>query len=220
VRIKVCGATRPADIELLAGRGVDLVGLWHGIPGGRAELPLAGLRRLAGLAHRTGRLRPVLVSFEREPAALLEAVGAAGVRWVQLHGYQPPGVIRALKARAAGVAVLKVLHVRGERCVERPLIGAYERAGVDAFVLDPVSADGRVGSTGQRLDAQVAAELVERLSRPFFLAGGIGPDSRAALGPLVSHGGFAGVDVDTGARGPDGTFDADRIADLVRAWKE
>ncbi|MBD0327929.1 MAG: hypothetical protein ICV68_15980, partial [Pyrinomonadaceae bacterium] len=46
MHVKVCGATRPADVDLLAGLGVDLIGLWHGVPDGHADLSMAELSRL------------------------------------------------------------------------------------------------------------------------------------------------------------------------------
>ena len=32
VRLKVCGATVPAEIDTLAAQAVDFVGLWYGVP--------------------------------------------------------------------------------------------------------------------------------------------------------------------------------------------
>ena len=74
--------------------------------------------------------------------------------------------------------MIKVLHVRGGACIEERLIGVYEKAGVDVFLFDAVSEDGRVGSTGQTLDAEVVASLAEGLTRPFLLAGGISAENR------------------------------------------
>src|SRR5205085_9361953 len=64
------------------------------------------------------------------------------------------------------------LPICGGECVEAPLIGSYEKAGVDVFLFDTVSEDGQVGSTGLSLDAGVVAPLADRLTRPFLLAGG------------------------------------------------
>ena len=67
---------------------------------------------------------------------------------MQLHSYQTPGLVKKLKSLAPDVRVLKVLHVRCDECLEGRVIDAYERAGVDVFLFDTVSEDGRVGSTG------------------------------------------------------------------------
>jgi phosphoribosylanthranilate isomerase len=126
--------------------------------------------------------------------------------------------VRALKAADACLHVIKVLHVRNGDCLERPLIRAYERAGVDYFLLDSVTEDGRLGSTAQTLDVTVVLTLADFISRPFLLAGGIAADRATQLWEVSNHPRFLGVDVDTGARGSDWCFDRTRITNIRRAW--
>jgi phosphoribosylanthranilate isomerase len=212
---KICGATGDSDIGLLTDLGVELIGLWHGVTGGHAELAPSDLARLAALTTARGAT-PVLVTFIRDAAVLRTVTSASGVRWVQLHGYQPPALVAALKAE--GLTVVKVLHLRGGDCVERPLISSYERAGTDLFLLDSVAADGRVGSTGLPPAPDASRALAGRLSRPFLLAGGVQPETRDRYRELTALPGFAGIDVDSGARGPDGAFSAERVIALREAW--
>lgn len=207
--VKICGATSPADIDLLAGLGVDYVGVWHGT-GGRSEVDLATLARLG--RHASRRVHPVLVTLAADPGVVARAAAEAGAAWVQLHGYQQPSVVRKLKA--AGLSIIKALHINETGCVERSLIGAYERAGTDLFLLDALSG-GQVGSTGHRLDPAVVAGLAQSLNRPFLLAGGVSAD-RAGI---PAHPGMHGVDVDSAARGPDGRFCPRRVAAVVAAWR-
>lgn len=215
--LKVCGATSPADIEVLHVAGADLVGLWHGVPGGRAELDRDGLASLATACRATGVLDPVLVTFLGDPEEIVAAARAARIRWLQLHGYQPPGAVAAVKRSLPDATVVKVLHVQGAGCVERPLIGSYERAGVDVFLLDTADG-GKVGSTGLRLDRGGASTLVERTTVPFLLAGGISADSRGRYEDLATHPRFAGIDVDTAARDGSGALSHDRVRAIHRHW--
>lgn len=221
--IKVCGIrgeTAERDVAMLAGAGVDLVGLWHGVRGGRGDLPRAELVRIAAAARARG-VEPVIVTFESDAAALARTVRESGVRWVQLHAYQLPKVVRELRAsvRRLGVKLVKVLHVRGRRCVDLRLVAAYERAGVDAFVLDVAMPDGRVGSTGETIAPDVAAAVAGALSRPFLLAGGISAAASRRYEELTRRRGFAGIDVDTGARDAAGRLRAQRIQAIDRAWR-
>ncbi|EWC61345.1 Phosphoribosylanthranilate isomerase [Actinokineospora spheciospongiae] len=216
--LKVCGATAEADIDLLAAGGVNLVGLWHGVPGGPAELPLDRLADLAAAARSTGRLRPVLVTFLADADAIADAMEHSGIEWVQLHAYQPPALVKALRQRRPGAHILKVLHVADGQCVEKRLIPAYERAGVDTFLLDRVGLNGQVGSTGLRLAESDVVDLVAGMTIPFVLAGGIDADSRPSYPRLSVHPGMLGVDVDTAARGGDGRFDRHAVAALTASW--
>lgn len=219
-RVKVCGIVEPAEIDTLAAARVDWVGLWLGVPGGPHDLPLERWRMLAhrSAASATGPAA-VLVTFTKDAELLRDALADGSVEWVQLHGYPTPGFVRKVKAIDPKVRVIKVLHVRGGECVEASLIGSYEKAGVDVFLFDTVSEDGRVGSTGLSLDADVVAGLVDRLHRPFLLAGGISAENRGRYEQLTAHPLFLGIDVDTNARGADGKIDSGHVEAITHAWR-
>lgn len=216
--LKVCGATTTADVGLLAAAGADFVGLWYGVPGGPADLTLEAAAALSASARACG-VEPVLVTFLGDADALREVLDRTGVTHLQLHAYQPPSTVRALRgAVTGGLTVIKVLHLQGGRCLEDRFVASYERAGTGMFLLDKVTDDGRVGSTGHRLAAGEVTALLPRLSAPYLLAGGITaePGEHEAL---ISDPRFLGVDVDTAARGSDGRFDPDLIADIGRGWR-
>ncbi|MEV6175002.1 N-(5'-phosphoribosyl)anthranilate isomerase [Streptomyces sp. NPDC051954] len=218
--VKFCGATTAAEVRGVADAGADLVGLWHGVPGGRAELSAQGLAGLAAEARATGRLRSVLVTFGSDAEALARLTADGGPSWIQLHGYQRPATVRALRALVPdGVRIVKVLHVQGGSCVESGLIGAYERAGTDCFLLDAVTADGRVGSTAQPLDETAVTALADRMTRPFLLAGGLRADNRDRFADAVAHPRFLGIDVDSAARGADGLLAPANAAAVAGAWR-
>jgi phosphoribosylanthranilate isomerase len=217
-RVKVCGVVEPAEVDVLATYHVDFVGLWWGVPGGPHDLDRDRWRTLAAAVAARG-LAPVLVTFAKDADQLRETLEGSPVGWIQLHGYPTPGAVRKIKA-IADIRVLKVLHVKGGECVEASLIGSYEKAGIDVFLFDVVSEDGRVGSTGQALDPAVVAPLLDKLTRPFLLAGGISDANRGDYESLAAHPLFLGVDVDTNARDANGNISAERVAAITRVWKE
>ena len=222
-RIKVCGIVERAEIDLLAAQRVDFVGLWWGVPGGPHDLDRTRWRELADAAAATGSLTPVLVTVAKDAEQLRETLEGSHVRWIQLHGYPTPGTIRKIKTIGVGggpIRVIKVLHVRGGECVEAPLLASYEKAGVDVFLFDVVSEDGRVGSTGQAIDPAVVAPLADKLNRPFLLAGGISAANRADYELLAAHPRFLGIDVDTNARTQDGKISPENVEAISRVWKE
>lgn len=217
--VKVCGITAPTELDVLRAHGADFVGLWWGVPGGPHDLDREGWAALAQAAAEGGALTPVLVTFAKDPEQLSATLQTAPVQWVQLHGYPTPGAVRKIKAIGDEVRVIKVLHVRGGECVEASLISSYEKAGVDVFLFDVVTEDGRVGSTGQALDPAVVAPLLAQLTRPFLLAGGISDTNRDEYESLKAHPLFLGIDVDTNARDSTGAISAERVAAITRAWR-
>jgi phosphoribosylanthranilate isomerase len=222
-RVKVCGIVERAEIDLLAAQGVDFVGLWWGVPGGPHDLERTQWRDLAEVTAATEGVTPVLVTFAKDAEQLRETLDGTPVRWIQLHGYPTPGTIRKIKAIGVGgnpVRVIKVLHVRGGECVEAPLLASYEKAGVDVFLFDVVSDDGRVGSTGQAIDPAVVAPIADKLTRPFLLAGGISATNRGEYEALFAHPRFLGIDVDTNARTADGKISPENVEAISRVWKD
>lgn len=213
--LKVCGATSRAEIAALATGGADLVGLWHGVTGGHADLDRPRLAELAAATVAEGRT-PVLVTFSGDAAAITEALHDSGIGVVQLHGYQPPTLVRAVKS--AGATVVKVLHMAGAECQEQARLRSYRRAGTDAFLLDAVSPDGEIGSTGQELDPTVARTIADEADLPFLLAGGISAGNAERFAGVRAHPLFLGVDVDSAARGADGRLAASKVAAIRRAW--
>jgi phosphoribosylanthranilate isomerase len=220
VLVKFCGATTAAEVSDLAAAGADLVGLWHGVPGGRSELTAARLADLAAVALDTGRLRPVLVTFSSDTRALPAVLAAARVPCVQLHGFQPPGTVRALRRDGPpGLEIVKVLHLRAGACLEERLTGAYERAGADCFLLDAVSAEGRIGSTAQPLDDTAVTALADRTGLPFLLAGGLHAGNAHDFAGARAHPRFLGIDVDSSARADDGLLRAAPARAVAHAWR-
>ncbi|HJP75771.1 MAG TPA: hypothetical protein VJ914_16000 [Pseudonocardiaceae bacterium] len=214
MRVKICGATRTAEIVALAATGVDFVGLWHGVPGGRTELEPAQLTRLA-TAALTHHLQPILVTLDPAPEKLIHS----SITWLQLHGYQQPSTVKSLKANNPNTTIIKVLHIDNtNNCIERPLIRSYQRAGVDVFLLDALAADGRIGSTAQTIDPSTAERIIDLCDRPVMLAGGLTASNSARYRQLTSHPQFFGIDVDSGARGADGRIDERRVAEIRDKW--
>lgn len=217
--VKFCGATTAAEVAAMAEAGADLVGLWYRVPGGPAELTSGQLAGLAAAALERG-VAPVLVTFAAEPAPLLAAVEAASIPWVQLHGYQPPSVVRALRRGGPpGLRIAKVLHLEDGACAEDGLTAAYERAGADCFLYDAVAPDGRIGSTARTLDDGAVTALADRTRLPFLLAGGLHAGNRDAFAGAVAHPRFLGIDVDSAARGTDGMLHVRGAAAITRAWR-
>nr|WP_042188844.1 hypothetical protein [Kibdelosporangium sp. MJ126-NF4]CEL18491.1 Phosphoribosylanthranilate isomerase [Kibdelosporangium sp. MJ126-NF4]CTQ97975.1 Phosphoribosylanthranilate isomerase (EC 5.3.1.24) [Kibdelosporangium sp. MJ126-NF4] len=217
MRMKICGATRTDEVMALAHAGADFVGLWHGVPRGRAELDEGELTGLAAVARATGT-QPILVTLASTVDKIATVAGKAGITWVQLHGYQQPGTVRSLKAARPDVTVVKVLHIREGQCVEQDLIRSYERAGVDVFLLDVLAADGRIGSTAQTVDPGVAGRITDSVVRPVMLAGGLSADNSARYLELTGHPRFFGIDVDSATRDATGHIDAARVAEIRRKW--
>jgi phosphoribosylanthranilate isomerase len=215
--LKVCGATTTSDLDLLAAAGVDLIGLWWRVRGGRHSMTTDLLVDLVQHCRRSANVEPVVVTFSDDLHELACVRDRLSQATFQLHAYQPPRVVSELRSALPGSRIVKVLHVDDDGCLERRFIGAYERAGADAFLVDKTSS-GHVGSTGQSVDPDAIAALLDRSTVPFFVAGGLGDIVPRAFDGILSSGRVIGVDVDSRARDHRGRFDVVRIHRIRKAW--
>ncbi|MBF4463178.1 MULTISPECIES: N-(5'-phosphoribosyl)anthranilate isomerase [unclassified Rathayibacter] len=216
--VKVCGVVAAAELSLLAAAGATDAGVWWGVPGSPRSLSVP---QLAAVARDRSPIRRALVTFSSDADGIALAAAALEADWIQLHAFQRPSVVDELRRRLAdsgrACRVVKVLHLDGGVLLEAPFLGAYGRAGADGYLVDTV-AGGRIGSTGVRADAGVLRRAVERLDRPFLVAGGLGARDADRVADLAASEHWQGIDVDGSARGVHGALDAVAVAALVDAW--
>jgi phosphoribosylanthranilate isomerase len=197
IQVKICGTTDSTELRMLDRIGVDYAGLWFNVPQGKYTLEKPAFIHLA----RTplSRLRLIGVTTESDPAVVSEFVRESGVTGVQLHGFQFPTEVLAIKRRLGdGITLLKVLHIQNGKCLENPLLKEYARCGADAFILDNFISRERSGSTGQRIPTATVAGLVDIFGTDrVFLAGGM---DEQGIRQLRSNLPLRGVDIDSGAR--------------------
>jgi phosphoribosylanthranilate isomerase len=202
VHLKICGLTRPEDLDACERLGVDAIGLnfWSG---SKRALSLADARAL--LSGRTRSCLRVGVFVDASPDDVARTFEALDLDVVQLHGDAPIDPFAAL-----GLPYVQV--VRGTPDLATLALPSPPPRWVLLDALVP-----GFGGTGTRTDWTWAAAAVRHLSpTPVWLAGGIDPDNAAQAIAAVSP---AGLDVASGAEPPDaahGEKDAVRIAALLQ----
>ncbi len=199
-KIKICGLTRPEDIRAVNEAEPDFAGFIVEYPGSRRNVTAERLRQLVS------GLRPdilpvgVFVDAPLElPAALLEE---GCIRMAQLHGREDETYIRTLR-KHTGAPVCKAFSVKSREDIERALASP-----ADYILLDQGS-----GGTGVSFDWSL---IPEGISRPWFLAGGLGPHN---LGEAIRQLRPWAADVSSGVE-TDRLKDPRKIAEAVKAVRE
>lgn len=196
--IKICGLTRPADVELACALGAAYVGFNFVESSPRRVSPEAARE----LADATAPDVLKVGVFRTEGAeAVLRAVELARLDLVQLHrpltkedvDRVPVAVIAVAPSAEAALATLPL-----------PLL-----ARCHALLLD-----GSEG-TGKRLDTQRRAG--ERWPVPVFVAGGLDEDS---VGEAIRALRPAAVDIASGGESAPGLKDRGRLERLFAAVRE
>lgn len=178
---------------------------------------------VAGLA---GLCETVCITYQADAAGTLALCRFLGVSGVQLHGRMPLAELRALRAAAPRLFVIKSLVIGrgGGRGGEAELLENARAAApfVDAFLTDTFDpATGASGATGKAHDWAISRRLAEALPKPLILAGGLTPDNVAAAIAAVRP---AGVDAHTGLEDAAGAKDEGKVRRFVTnaraAWAE
>ena len=160
VRVKICGLRRPEDVETVNVLCPDYAGFIVEFPRSFRSVSTEALRALTAQLREEIRSVGVFVNAPQELVARLLNDGT--ISMAQLHGNEDEGYISGLK-----------------KCTDRPLIQAFsikteedirraQESRADYILLD----QGKGGS-GKAFDWS----LIRSMNRPFFLAGGIGPEN-------------------------------------------
>ena len=197
-RIKLCGLTRPCDIEWANALAPDYIGFVFAKKSKRYVAPERARTLREGLASG---IRAVGVFVNEAPEAVAGLLNTGVIDIAQLHGGEDEDYIRAMRG-----------------LTDRPLIKAFRidsAADLDRArqsSADHVLLDNGAGGTGTAFDWA----LLRDFDQPFFLAGGLGPDNVARAIKAVHP--FA-VDVSSGIE-TDGVKDYKKMTAFVSAVRK
>ena len=207
MRVKICGVCRVEDAVAAAEAGADAVGCLVGLDRPSPEQVDAAAAR-AVYSVLPPFVTRVVVTHRTVLGEVAELVRASAATAVQLHGDFPLVAIPALREAVPFAAIVKCVHVTGEEAIAAAQAAARV---ADAILLD-TKVRGRIGGTGKTHDWSISVRIVESVSKPVILAGGLNPDNvREAIERVRPF----GVDVNSGTRGLPGTKDHAKMRAFV-----
>ena len=193
-KIKLCGLSRRCDIEAANALMPDYVGFVFA-EGSKRRVTPAQARALKN-ALSPGILA-VGVFVDEAPATVAALLGGGIIDAAQLHGGEDAAYIRALR-RMTDRPIWQAFRVRTQADVEQA-----GRSEADCILLDAGA------GTGTAFDWS----LLDRVERPYFLAGGLDTENVAGAIRLLRP---FGVDVSSGIESGGGK-DAEKMAAFVAA---
>ena len=164
-KIKICGLSRPEDIEAVNEVKPDYAGFVVEVPKSRRNVSVQQLRRLTALLDHG------IVSvgvFVNAPVELIVGLLQDGVlAMAQLHGQEDASYVEAVKEQTDR-PIVQAFSIRTQEDVQRAF----------ASPADYILLDQGGGGTGRTFDWSLLerSKAVENKT-PFFLAGGLGVDN-------------------------------------------
>jgi len=199
-RVKLCGLTRPEDVDLAARSGATHAGFIF-VPGTPRAIDFEKGAALANVALRSD-LTPVGVFRDSSPEEVGRTAERIGLKAVQLHGRENAEAFR--RALSPSVELWTLCEVGTAVAPCRP--------GTDRSLFDTV-VDGSSGGTGRAFDW---SKLGGRQDLPSaFLGGGIRPENAAAAARVGTY----GLDVGSSVEAAPGMKDPEKVTALFEALR-
>lgn len=174
--VKICGLTRPEDIDAVNSLSLDMAGFVFYGPSRRCVTRDSARELGSGLDPSIVK---VGVFVDEDPLVIADLVGSGIIDAVQLHGVEDGAYIHGLR-RLVDAPVIKTFLVR-----DRGDIEAANRSDADYVLLDSGMGSGRTFDWS----------LLEDIDRDYILSGGLNPGNiRDAVEMLHPY----GVDVSSG----------------------
>jgi len=203
-RVKICGIRTIGEAKACITAGADALGFHVELE--HARSPLGSATASALISHLPPFVASVVVTTLTDSKELIRIVKATWPTTLQLQGDVSADTIRALKAVLPYLKIYPVVHVSSGKALEQAK--AFEDAA-DAIILDSANKEtGARGGTGEIHDWNVSKKIVESVSIPVILAGGLNPDNVAEAIRTVHP---YGVDVNSGVSNPDGSKDLEKV---------
>jgi Phosphoribosylanthranilate isomerase len=204
--IKICGINTPAALDAAIRGRADYAGLVFFPKSPRNVSPESA----AALSARgDGALRMVGLFVDADDAMLAQAVEAARLDALQLHGEETPDRVAQVRAQF-GLPVWKALPVASAADIDR----ASDYAGAaDLILFDARTPKGTLpGGMGLSFDWDLLASWKGAV--PWGLAGGLNPGNVAEA---IARTKAPLVDTSSGVESAPGVKDADLVASFCKA---
>lgn len=197
VKVKICGLTRPEDIEFIETFPVDFLGFIMYPPSPRYVGP-----KLKELLLAVKRAKKVVVFVNPSYDEVREALNC-GADFIQLHGDEP----WELAQKIGPSRVIKAIRVGDS--IDPQSLTTWK--GVFALLLDTYKPN-LPGGTGETFDWHLAKKVVDSGFR-VFLAGGLKPENIIEAIRIVKP--YA-IDISSGVEEKPGTKDQEKIKALFK----
>ncbi len=210
-RVKICCISSVEEAKLAIQAGADALGLVGKMPSGPGPIDDDLIAAIAKMIHPP--VSSFLLTSEQSATGIINHLNRTHVNTVQVVDELIEGTYRQIRDALPHLRIVQVIHVSGGESVEQAM-KIHEL--VDAILLDsgdPKAAIKTLGGTGNTHNWSISRKIVELVTIPVFLAGGLHPYNVAEAIATVQP---FGVDVCSGVR-TKGLLDPGKLNSFMRA---
>ena len=194
-RVKICCISSIEEARMAINHGASALGLVSEMPSGPGVISLDKIAEIAAFVPPP--IATFLLSSKTDVAQIIEQHQYCHTTTIQIVDRLTVGTYRDLKEALPGISIVQVIHVYDEGSLEEAVSISNE---VDAILLDSGNQSATIkelGGTGKVHNWDISRQIVEQLSIPVFLAGGLNPGNiKQAIQSVKPF----GIDVCSGVR--------------------
>ena len=183
------------------------------MPSGPGPIPETLISQL--VQHVPEGVASFLLTSKQDAVSIVGQVHRTHVTAVQLVDTVGKDILTALREEFSHLSIAQVIHITGEEAIRKAI--EIEQF-VDCLLLDSGNPDLRVkelGGTGRTHDWKISKTIVDSVTIPVYLAGGLKPENvRESIETVHPF----GVDVCSGVR-TEGKLDEEKLKRFFEAIK-
>lgn len=214
MNIQMAGIRNVKDALMCVDCGVNIIGLLVGQAHTSDDFISKELAREIKLALPKD-VKTTLITHLEDDKKIIEIAKFIDVDYIQLHSYITEDKVANIRKQLPNKKLLRLIHIGSEGDI---LNDISNMKYVDFYFTDSINTKtNQFGGIGLKHNIDTDRDLVKKLDKPVFIAGGLNPDNVAAA---IKHCNPYGVDVNSGCRAIDGSRDREKVLAFVKNASE
>lgn len=209
--IKICCISSVEEAKIAISAGASAIGLVGHMPSGPGVIPDELIAEIASFTPK--HIDTFLLTSETSVDKIIEHHSKVNTTTIQIVDALTQGNHLELKKALPNTKIVQVLHVIDESSIDEAMeVSKY----VDTILLDsgnPNLATKELGGTGRVHNWEISKQIVEKVTVPVFLAGGLNPTN--AFKAIEEVNPF-GLDLCSGVR-TNGKLDEQKLTAFFKA---
>ena len=211
--VKICANKTIEEAQMCLDAGADVVGILVGQE--HSSTDFVDKERAKEICdYISGRCDVSLVTHLTNAYEIIELTNFIGNNIIQLHSNIEEIEVKKIVDALPNIKLVRIIHISADGQIATDI---SKIKFADFYLLDSFNLKtNQVGGTGLTHDWNKSRELIAKLNKPTFLAGGLNPDNvKTAINLAKPY----GVDVNSGCK-VNGKKNAEKVLKFVKNSKE
>lgn len=209
VKVKICANRNIKDAKISIDAGADIIGILVGQKHNSPDfVDKYTAKQITDFAKN--KCGVSLVTHLTKAEDIINLTKFIGNNIIQLHSDINELEVEKIVKVLPDVELVRLIHISsdGEICTDYKKMKYADFYLLDSFNLKT----NQVGGTGLTHDWSKSSELIKKLNKPTFLAGGLNPDNVKIAIELATP---YGVDVNSGCKNNNGIKDKEKVEQFI-----